>query len=305
MSAGGATGRRLDEIREVAGRHFPRFDLRLTQSPGHATEIAAAAAAEGFGLIVAVGGDGTANEVVNGLFEGERPRAPDTVFTAVPAGTGGDLIKTLKIPKDLDGAMRIAATGEDRRSDVLSVEVQGPEGGRVRRIGINVSGCGLTGDVVALANQSKKRLGGKATFLLSTVRAQLGYRPREAILEWVGADGLRGEWTGSLLVAFVANGQYCGGGMWVGKGGSMQDGLVELTILGPKSIVRQALESARMYDGTLASADGVLRVSVREVACRSLGGVPVRVDVDGEQPGVLPATFRVLPASLILRGRWD
>jgi diacylglycerol kinase (ATP) len=303
-SAGGATGRRISDLREAARRHFSSFEVRTTERPGHATELAAAAATEGFDIVAAVGGDGTCSEVVNGLLDGEVPRG-NSVFTVVPAGTGSDLIRTLRIPKGLGEALEIAAHGEDRPSDVLVAEVEGPDGKPVRRLSINVTGFGMNGEVVRLANQSAKRLGGTLTFLGATVRTIATYRSPRSVVRWTDATGQSHEWEGMLWAGFAANGLYCGGGMFMGRGGNMQDGLIEVTIIPelPMSVVARSL--TRLYAGTAHEIPGVVRVAARTLEVRVLKGAePVRVDVDGEQPGVAPLTVRVLPSILKIRAGW-
>lgn len=302
-SAGGATGRKINALRDAAARNFTNWEVRLTSGVGHATELAAQSASEGFTVVAAVGGDGTANEVVNGLFDGDRPRHPEVVFTVVPAGTGSDLIKSLKIPTSLDAAMAVAASGEDRRSDTMIVSFDDP--GSKPRICINVVGFGVNGEVVSRVNASNKRFGGTATFFGATLQTLAHYTPPRVVVEWVSAEGRAGAWEGDLFGAFLANGHYCGGGMYVGRGGSMQDGIAELTIV-PKLSLRGVMNALpRIYSGTLDKVEGVERIRVASVSVRAIAAAdPIRVDVDGEQPGVVPAQVRVLPGSLLVRGQW-
>jgi diacylglycerol kinase (ATP) len=306
-SAGGSTGRRLNAIKDAAARHFARWEVKLTRHAGHGAELAAESAAD-FDLVAAVGGDGTANEVVNGLFDGEKPRGK-AVFTVVPAGTGSDLIKTLRIPKDLEAAMEVAATGTDKVSDVVAVETTDEAGGGTRsRLCVNVAGFGINGEVVVRANQSSKRLGGTITFFGATLAALASYRAPGIEVRWVEADGSEHHWTGDLWGAFVANGSYCGGGMKVGRIG-MQDGLLEVTIVPPLSSGDIARAMPRLYNGRLGEVEGIKTFLAREIEAspipaRPAGGAPIRMDVDGEQPGVLPAKLRVLPGSLVIRALW-
>src|SRR5690606_36884906 len=130
------------------------------------------------------GGDGTVNETVNGLFDGETPRNPEVVFTVVPAGTGSDLKRTLRIPKDTAEAMAVAAHGETRSSDVAALRFERADGSPGARICVNVAGIGLNGQVVDRANRSSKRLGGKVTFLAATVQTLATYSPSEIQLRW-------------------------------------------------------------------------------------------------------------------------
>ena len=304
-SAGGATADRQAAFHEAASRHFSNFEIWRTERPGHATELAARAAQEGFTLVGAVGGDGTASEVVNGLMGEEKARNPATVFTVVPAGTGSDLIKTLRSPRELDAALWAAAHGEDRPSDLVQLDVTAQDRSKsIRRWGVNVTGFGVSGAVVQYANESRKLFGGKVTFALAAVRALMDRRWGPIVAQWKDAAGESHGWEGDVVVGFIGNGQYCGGGMWVGPGGSMQDGLLELLIL-PRMRTRDLLRNApRLYDGTLGEAPGVVRTTVRSLELMSPEKNFCGMDVDGEQPGVLPLKAAAIEKALVIRGIW-
>lgn len=302
-SAGGATARRVSAIRDAAARHFVHWEVRETKAAGHASDLAAAAATEGFTVIAAVGGDGTANEVINGMMNGEKARG-SSAFTIIPAGTGSDLTKSLKIPTGLDNALQTIARAEDRASDLMIVEVD-RDGTRHTRVCVNVAGFGMNGDVVARANQSNKRLGGTLTFFGATIRTLLSYQAPLVDVRWVDESGTSRSWEGGLFGAFIANGHYCGGGMYMGRGGSMQDGLAEMTLIPQLGAGRILRGMPRMYDGSLRDLDGIVFSRVREVEAHVLkASDSVRVDVDGEQPGILPVKIRVLPGALVIRGTW-
>lgn len=304
-SAGGATGRRLNAIRDAAGRRFASWEVRLTERTGHASELAAQAAEDGFDIVASVGGDGTANEVVNGLFVGDVARE-GVRFTVIPGGTGSDLIRSLRIPKDLDAAMQVAATGADRPTDVVAVEMDRADGeGRVRRLAINVTGFGLNGAIVTAVNDSSKRWGGTLTFLGATVKSLSKWVAPQTTVRWTDETGVERSWDGRLFNVFIANGHYCGGGMLVGRGGSMQDGLLDLTIIPELPITVIGRSMHRLYTGTMSEVPGVIRATAREVDARAIDAKePVRLDVDGEQPGVLPANAKVLPGALVVRALW-
>lgn len=303
-SAAGATARRLGALRRAADRHFQEWDLWCTESPGHASALAAEAVDKGFDVIVAVGGDGTANEVVNGLFEGGAPRKPGVVFSVIPAGTGSDLVKTLGMPLDLDAAMEVVGTAPDRAIDVSVIDLVGHDGEPVQRIGLNVTGFGMNGEVVKRANQSSKRFGGPATFLMATLRTFHRYQPGPVGVRWTDETGAEASWEGRLWSAFVANGQFCGGGMWIGRGGSMGDGLLDLTIV-PELPLRSVLTGGhRLFSGTVDLVKNVSRHLASAVRAEALDDAPVLIDIDGEQPGILPITISVVPEGLLSRGQW-
>jgi diacylglycerol kinase family enzyme len=304
-SAAGATGRHVPALRRAADAAFGNWELRTTQASGHATALARQAVDEGFDVVVSVGGDGTANEVVNGLFEDAKPVNPNIVFAAVPAGTGSDLVKTLGMPKDYQAAMRLIASAPARPTDAVAVTCTDAVSGQpIHRMGFNVTGFGLNGIVVAQVNAGSKRLGGRLTFLAATLRALATFRPSEVVIEYTDAKGAECEWQGQLSTAMAANGQYCGGGMWMGRGSRMDDGLLALTLIPQLPLRRTLFGGYRLFNGTISNVKGVSTGSISQLSARVLSGPPVLVDVDGEQPGVLPVNLKVLKKVLLVRGEW-
>ncbi len=303
-AAAGRAGRRLEQLRQLSARAFEHWQLKPTEGPGHATELAREAVREGFDIVAAVGGDGTCNEVVNGLLTRGEAANADTVFTVIPFGTGSDLIRSLEIPRSTSEALWIASTGVTLRADLGRLHAQGATGEPVERLFINETSFGVSGDVVERVNRSGKRLGGFASFFGATVAAVASYKPPEVQLSWEGPEG-SGTWSGELNNAFVANGQYCGGGMRVTRGGSMFDGVFELTVLQPLGLLSSAVNLPRLYRGTADHAAGAFRVPVHSLEARCLtDDTQVLIDLDGEQPGVLPLKVELLPAALQVRGGW-
>lgn len=296
-SAGGATGQAMERIGELARAAFDEVDVRETERPEHAIELAAACG--GADLVVSVGGDGTANEVVNGLARLEASERP--ALGVLPAGTGCDLVKSIGMPRDLEQAVAVLRDGERRPTDWMVVGFD-RAGVPAERICINVAGFGMNGEVVMRANQSSKRFGGKATFALATARTALAWKSPVASMEWDGPDG-PGSWEGRLSSVFVANGHYCGGGMWVGRGGRMDDGSAEMTLLPELPLPRTIIGAPRLYSGTIGKVQGVVTARISQLRARC-DEREVLIDIDGEQPGRLPLDLRVERHAVHLVGRW-
>jgi YegS/Rv2252/BmrU family lipid kinase len=300
-AGGGRAGTQLDALKHKADRAFEQWDLVTTEAPGHASHLASEGAELGFDLVAAVGGDGTCHEVMNGLFKDGVPIRRKTAFTVIPLGTGSDLVRTLKIPSRTSEALWIAATGISIPSDVGIAEFTTPEGLKTELF-INEGSFGASGEVVRRSNLSSKRFGGKATFIGATLQTLATYKPqRVRVSTTTGTD--EHTWEDILLSAFVANGQYCGSGMWMGAGGSMQDGLFDLSLLKPTSALRSALDFRNLYNGKIGQSTGVTRSQTAMVKAESLGE-PVAVELDGESRGQLPASFTVKPGALTIRGGW-
>lgn len=300
MSGAGRTGALLGQLEAEARRVFGAVDVRVTATPGAGSAHADAAAREGAELVIAVGGDGTANEVVNGLL---ASGAPSASFALLPAGTGSDLAKSLAMPSDWATALEAIRGAPTLPTDVMLGRFT-TEHGQVHRYGVNVIGMGLAGRVVRYANQSSKRLGGTATFLISTLRAFATHRPTWASLSWEGADGANASWEGELLNLFISNGRYCGGGMLTGPSARMDDGLLDVAIVEPTSVVRSLGGIGSLYDGTISALPHVRSFQARSLRAAPSRGSVLLCDVDGEQPGVMPAEVQCLSGLLRVRAPW-
>lgn len=297
----GRAGARLDELKRAAERAFATWELRLTEGPGHASELAAQAVDEGFGIVAAVGGDGTCHEVVQGMVVDRKARSNRCAFTTIPFGTGSDLMKSLEIPRSLSEALWVVATGITLPTDVGSVTWSRDQ---ARELFINVAGFGANGEVVRRANRMDKRMGGRATFLLATLRTTREYRGGRLALEWEDDHGQAHRWEGEALACFVGNGAWCGGGMWVGRGGTMQDGLFDVTVLPPGPLRHRLGEVHHLYDGRIERMRGALRFQATRLRARAVEGAPFPVDLDGEERDGLPVDIEVLPAAIQVRGGW-
>jgi lipid kinase, YegS/Rv2252/BmrU family len=291
-SADRATGKHWPAMRTVIRQALGEFEEALTIGPEDATNLVRDALRSGVRRIIAVGGDGTNNEVVNGFFDGKRPIAPEAQLGFIPRGTGGDLRKTLKIDKSLDACLRVLSSGQVQEVDVGATRFVGHDGAERQRLFINITSFGLGGLVDATVNASSKMLGGKISFLLGTFRALMAYDNKTIRLK---VDDTFNDQIVINNVA-VANGQYFGGGMWVAPEAKPDDGLFDVVILGDLSRGEIIRKTNCIYKGIHLRMPKVsfFRGKHVEATCDQ----EVLIDMDGEQPGRLPITLDVLPRAL-------
>ncbi|TMC49753.1 MAG: diacylglycerol kinase family lipid kinase [Chloroflexi bacterium] len=294
-SAGGRTGRRWPEVHRCLEGAGVAAEVRVTTAPGQATELARAALGEGCDRVVAAGGDGTLNEVLNGFFDAAtgEPVAPGARLGMLPSGTGGDFRRTARIPLDPGAACALLASGQVRRVDIGRIEFHG-EGVPGPRHFVNIADCGIGGEVVTRVNRSGKRGGGRSVFLYHSLAALMAYRPRPARVE-VDGDILQS----TVHNVVIANGRYFGAGMLVAPQASIDDGMLDVVIFEPKPRLRSLREMPRLYRGEHIGRPGVEVRRGRRVTVTSLGE-PLLFDVDGEQVGRAPATVSCLRAALLL-----
>jgi len=293
-SAGGRTGRHFDSIARAIHSRLGDFEARFTRATGDGNALAREAVTAGRRLVVAVGGDGTASEVIDGLLHGGYREQ----FGFIPRGTGGDFRRSLGIPGDVPGAALALAERAVRTIDLGRIEFTGSDGQPALRHFANVASCGVSGQVVSRVNRSGKWLGGTLTFKLASARSLAGWHDQR--VRW-RADG--GAWTESAVTALaVCNGRHFGGGMMVAPAALLDDGLLDVTIWSGFGLLDFITKDAMIYDGRHVQLPNTRTLRVRTLELEPVGPSPVLLEVDGEQPGRLPARITVLPGALTLRG---
>src|SRR5438309_8569641 len=202
------------------------YEVVFTTRPFEATEIAQKAVLESRPVVVAVGGDGTLNEVLNGFFRNEAPIPTSSKLAMVPLGTGGDFRRTLRIPSDPKEAIEVLRSGMVRRLDAGCVTYQNQDGSTAVRHFINIADAGLGGDVVYKVNRGSKRLGA-LTYKVGSGLALLTYKNKPMTMV---IDGSTHELAKAQQVV-VANCQFFGGGMQMAPSASPTDGVFDVIVI--------------------------------------------------------------------------
>jgi len=290
-AAGGRVGRHADAVAAALRDAGIRFELVRTERAGHAASLVPIALQDGFEQILAVGGDGTLNEVLNGMYAGKQPRNPDAVLATLPFGTGTDFRRSLELPRGLHAIERILH-GRPRAIDVGCVTHGLTEGGEAVRYFLNVADFGVGGEVVRRVNATTKLFGGFASFLYGVVSTLLTYQNPRMRLEIDGE-----QFAGRISNVILANGRFYGGGMHVAPEARLDSGGFEIYVIGDVGTFEAIVNLPKLYRGHLLKrADKVQYLFATQVVARS--DETVLLNLDGEQPGRLPATFEILPRSL-------
>ncbi len=295
-SANGTTAKRWPEISSLMEQEGFDFTVYTTTGPGDATHLTRQALEDGYDLIVSVGGDGTANEVVNGFFTAEGPVWEGASVGFISMGTGGDLIKTLKIPKEPAEAVKHLSMSSRRPVDVGKVSYVNHDGEADTRFFINIAGLGLDGDTVARVNRTSKALGGFVSFLWGTVVSLLLYRNQPMT---ISVDG-KLICDAPVTVVVIGNGRYFGGGMCIAPQADMSDGLFDVIILNNLSKCKLLANLPKVYRGAHLDHPKITSLRGRKVTIHSSG--TALLDLDGEQPGRAPAEIELWPGALQVRG---
>lgn len=264
------------------------FDYQLTEAPGHAIEIARTAAEKGSRLIISVGGDGTINEVVNGLYS--TGNIGDTTLGIISTGTGADYIRTLGIPRNYEEACKQFESPKTKKVDLGIVECTN-NGKTVSRVFINFAGLGFDAEIVRATTQTFKMLGDTPSYLMGLLSTLALYKNRQVTLE---VDGMVEE--KRICTVLMSQGKYGGGGMLTAPNADPCDGLFDVIEIGNLSKPDLLWSLPRIYKGTHLSHP---KVSVKRAQIVKIHAEKtMSVQADGDLIGETPALFRVLPSML-------
>ncbi len=288
----GSTGSIWPFIEALAKDRLGPFEAYMTKGPGDAVLFAKNAVAEKTRLLVCVGGDGTLNEVVNGIMMHEKSIRSDVTLGFIPNGTGCDFVRTVSIPKDIEQAVDLVVSGSVRRIDLGVLVFQDQQGHDRCRFFHNIASFGLGGEVAQRVNRTTKALGPFVSFMWATLISIFLYGKKRI---QISVDN---DYKKEIVIWNVAaaNGQYHGGGMWVAPDASVCDDLLNVTIIGDLTIPEVFLNLSKLYNGRIYDINKVITLKGKKVA--AISDDKVLLEVDGEQPGMLPMVVKIVPGAL-------
>jgi YegS/Rv2252/BmrU family lipid kinase len=291
-NAGNGKGKKdWNRISELLNEKGLPFAVKFTEKKGHAIEISLEGIKTGFRKIITVGGDGTLNEVVNGILLTDACLTTDILLAMIPVGTGNDWGKMFGIPPDYKKAIEIIRDNKIMLHDVGLVSFYD---GTVqkKRYFINIAGLGFESVVVRKSNiQKDKGHSGKLIYFYNLLMSLLSYKNTKAQLivdgETINAD---------VFSLNVGNGRYCGGGMRQTPDALPDDGVLDVTVIngmGKFEIIRNL---KILYDGTILSHPKVDGYKCKNIKVSS--GSLLYVEADGESLGHTPAEFSIIPSAI-------
>jgi YegS/Rv2252/BmrU family lipid kinase len=261
----------------------------FSEGPEHLQALARAAAEDGATQVVAVGGDGTVNEVAAGLVG-----IGGVELAVIPRGTGVDFVRTYGIPARLEGAVYVALRGRTQEIDAGRVGYRAWSGDAGEGWFFNVAGVGMSGAVAKRTNESAKSFGGRFSYLWSTLAVFARWRNTEVE---VAVDGEAR--SGRMHEVIVANGRYLGGGMMMCPEARPDDGLFDVLLLGDLTKHDLVRTLPKVYRGTHLPHPKAELLRGVVVSVDALDPLPIQLD--GEQPGTTPVRFDLVPRAIRLR----
>ena len=307
-SCSGLTGKNWDELyAKFKGIFGHDIKVEFSKKPGHGTDLTRALLKKGMSRIVAIGGDGTINEVANGFFESNTginnskrsvaPKIinPDAIMGIVPCGTRNVLVRSLNLPEGIMECCHNFVGGSPRKIDVISASVTDPETGNrlPPRIFLNAAEMGFPAEFITRAKKIRNTVKSRT---VSTVAALIATMPSyESNLCEIFVDGRKKSM--NMTMGVVANGKFLGGGFMAAPEAEVADGLLDLVIMKDSGSFKMLDELVNVKGGTYEAENNILYSKAKKVVIKS-NERQVTATIDGEPIGVLPAIFQVMPKAL-------
>lgn len=323
-SHGGQTGKGWDDlyskIKDILGDNI---DVALCKKSGDGTALARQFLNLGFKKIVAIGGDGTLNEVANGFFRepvgidanksknGERggnfplssklkPINRNAQMGVIAGGTRNVLAKSLGLPEGVIDCVRTFSLGKPKKIDVIGATVTNPQdhSSMNTRVFLNAAEMGVGAEIIERSKKVRKVVNSRIVSTIASVVSTLpAYQSNECE---ISLDNGQRKFRAKMTMTMVANGQFLGGGFKAAPKADMSDGKLDLVILKDSGSLKLLDELVSMKDGDYSEEDKIFYTQVKRISISSKER-DVTVTVDGEPIGILPATFEVIPQALTIK----
>jgi len=264
------------------------FDHEYTEGVGHAIELARVATNDGYQFLVAVGGDGTVNEVANGILSSASLKG--TTLGVVSTGTGSDFVRSVGISRDYAKACSSLTSQRRLLIDVGVVKYMNA-GKSEQRFFVNGAGVGFDAEIVKATERFPKYFGGTVPYVAGLLRSLFGYKNKSVALR----VGNRVE-TKRIMSIVVSNGCYFGGGMRVAPQAELSDGLLDVMTVDDMGKFELLKAFPTIYKGTHITHPKVRMEKATHIAIES--SERVLVHADGELLGEAPASFWLMPSAL-------
>lgn len=288
---GGRLEKQWEYIQQNLNDNNINFFVKKTTHPNHATEVTKEAIKKGFKKIIAVGGDGTGNEVANGILQQNIIPPTEITFALLPVGTGNDWIKTHNIPKHLESWIKMLKIGKTTFQDAGLVQCFS-QGKKVDRYFINVAGMAYDAFSVQLSEGKNWRFP-KVQYLIHALRGLFKYKIHRAKLIFDKQKVID-----FFYIINVGICKYSGGGMQLVPHAIPDDGKFALTFAKKLSKLAVILNTYRFYNASLLQHPKVEGFLTEKIKVETIDDQPTGIEVDGEYIGETPVEFSILPKGL-------
>ena len=290
-AGGGKTDKDWPQISRILERYQIPFEAHYTDRRLHASIIARNKIKEGYSRIIVVGGDGTMNEVINGVFAQGRISTTEVMLGMISVGTGNDWARMFNIPADYEGAVKTIKEQKTFIQDAGLVSYR-KNGKEWKRYFINIAGMGFGAKVVERSNRMKdKGKSGPMLYFYNIFLSLLGYKAQKADIEIDGTSYAR-----NIFAMNVGIGKYNGGGMMPIPHAVADDGLYSITLIKKMGKLNVLANIKRLYNGSITNHSKVETYLAKSIMINS--SPRLKVETDGETLGHGPVSFQIIPRSI-------
>ncbi len=264
-----------------------------TEHKGHATNLAKEAIEDGAKFIIAAGGDGTVNEVVNGIMNCDEDKRKSIFLGILPLGTGNDFVRTAKISNSINDLSQLIINEQYRCIDIGACRFTNRNKTKTDRYFNNIAEVGLGAKVVEIVGNSKKRFGGTMSFLKAITKAFVQFRKPYVKIRTQGIN-----WSGRIITVCFANGQYFGSGLGIAPTAKLDDGNLSLVIVGDVKLVHFVSNLPKLRKLKPIKHKQIFYHKIKTCELTSKKSAPI--EIDGENVGFTPFKVSIIPAAIRL-----
>jgi diacylglycerol kinase (ATP) len=288
VAGAGKSINKWPEIKELLKSLEYDFDYSITEFRGHAIELAKSAANSGYKTIVSVGGDGTINEIVNGIYQSGNIN--DVILGIISTGTGADYIRTIGISRNHLEACKRLVTPNIIKVDMGKVGYV-KKGQNISRLFINFAGMGFDAEIVKATTIKYKAMGSFVAYLMGLFTTLINYKNKSVIIKIDGNQEYM-----KICTVIVGQGKYGGGGMMTTPNADVSDGLFDVLIIGNLDKYDLLLSLPKIYKGTHLTHPKVALIKAKTIELYP--DVTMSIQADGEILGDSPVSFQIVPSIL-------
>jgi len=282
------------KLAKILPSQYQVFD-KITDKQGHAVQLTLEAISENVDFIIAAGGDGTMNEVVNGLMQASDEQRNRIILGLYPLGTGNDFARTANLPNTVIGLANLIKAEKHHKIDVGYVEYHDKNNEKKSRYFDNIAEIGVGAKAVEIVNKSNKTLGSTLTFFLGVLRAFVGYKQQAVRIKTTDF-----QWAGKIVAVCIANGRYFGSGLGIAPDAKLDDGKLSLVIVGNISILHFLRYLPHLRKLKLIKHPEVHYLKVE--SCEIIAEEKYPIEMDGESIGFTPFMVKVVSGVVNLLG---
>ena len=283
------------KLEHEAAKHFSKdykIVFKATKSNREAEDLAEEAIVEGTDFLIAVGGDGTMHEVVNGIMRVPKNKRDDLSVGLLPVGSGNDFARTLKLSKSISKLKELIDAQNSKPIDIGRLEYKTINGQDALRYFINITDVGLGAEVAKKVNEGKKTYGPNLSFFAATLNTFLSYQRKK-----IKISSSEFNWSGSVLILCLANAKYFGSGLCIAPHAVLDDGKIAITLAGEVSLFDYLKNLSKIRKGILIQHPGVLYREVESCYIEPIGKECL-IEADGEMIGKIPLKVSLLQKEL-------